>query len=163
MLGNIEGREGDNRGWDGWMASPTWWTWVWASSRTWWWTGKPGMLQSMGLQRVGHDWVTELTDWLFYCIYVPHLCSFIGWWTFRLPPCQSNLEREKWSWKKQTLWVQIILQIKNRYISMEQDKKPEINLCNFGQLIYNKGGKTVQWRKDSLFNKWCQENWTATC
>ena len=47
------GGEGDNRGWDGWMAQ---WTWVWASSRSWWWTGKPGMLQSMGLQRVGHDW-----------------------------------------------------------------------------------------------------------
>jgi len=47
-------------GWDGWMASPTWWTWVWASSGRWWWTGKPGMLQSVGLQRVGLDWVTEL-------------------------------------------------------------------------------------------------------
>ena len=47
---------------------------------------------------------------------------------------------------------------KQRYISMEQDEKLEINLCNFGQLICNKGGKTVQWRKDSLFNKWCQEN-----
>ena len=46
--------------WDGWMASPTWWTWVWASSRRWWWTGKPGMLQSMGSQRVRHDWATEL-------------------------------------------------------------------------------------------------------
>ena len=46
---------------------------------------------------------------------------------------------------------------------MEQDEKLEINLWNFGQLICNKGGKTVQWRKDSLFNKWCQENWTATC
>ena len=42
------------------MASLTWWTWVWASSRSWWWTGKPGVLQSMGSQRVGHDWVTEL-------------------------------------------------------------------------------------------------------
>ena len=52
--------EGDDRGWDGWMASPTQWTWVWASSRSWWWTGKPGMLQSMGSQRVGHDWATEL-------------------------------------------------------------------------------------------------------
>ena len=51
--------EGDNRGWDGWMASPTQWIWVWENSRTWWWTGKPGMLQSMGLQRVEHNWVTE--------------------------------------------------------------------------------------------------------
>ena len=45
---------------DGWMASPTRWTWVWASSDSWWWTGKPGMLQSMGSQRIGHDLVTEL-------------------------------------------------------------------------------------------------------
>ena len=54
------GREGDNRGWNGWMASPTRWTWVWVSSGSWWWTGKPGMLQSMGSQRIRHDWVTEL-------------------------------------------------------------------------------------------------------
>ena len=54
------GGEGDDRRWDGWMASPTWWTSVWASSRSSWWTGKPGMLQSMGLWRVGHDWATEL-------------------------------------------------------------------------------------------------------
>ena len=57
------GREGDNRGWDGWIASPTRWTWVWASSRSWWWTGRPGMLQSMGSQRVGHDWGTEI-NWI---------------------------------------------------------------------------------------------------
>ena len=54
------GGEGDARGWDDWMASPTRWTWVWVSSRSWWMTGKPGMLQSMGLQRVRHNWVTEL-------------------------------------------------------------------------------------------------------
>ena len=54
------GEEGDNRGWDGWMAWPTQWTWVWATSRSWWWTGRPGMLQSMGSQRVRHDWATEL-------------------------------------------------------------------------------------------------------
>ena len=54
------GGEGDDRGWDGWMASPTQWTWVWVSSRNWWWTGNPGMLQSMGLQRVGHEWATKL-------------------------------------------------------------------------------------------------------
>ena len=55
------GGEGDDRGWNRWMSSPTQWTWVWASSRSWWWTRKPGVLQSMGLQRVGHDWMTELT------------------------------------------------------------------------------------------------------
>ena len=52
--------EGDDRGWDGWMASLMQWIWIWVSSRSWWWTGNPGVLQSMGLQRVGHDWATEL-------------------------------------------------------------------------------------------------------
>ena len=54
------GGEGNDIGWDGWMASPKWWTLVWASSGCWWWTGKPGVLQSMWSQRVGHEWVTEL-------------------------------------------------------------------------------------------------------
>ena len=60
------GRKGDNRGWDSWMTSLlvhlTWWIWVWVGSGSWWWTGRSGVLQSMGLQRVGHDWATELTD-----------------------------------------------------------------------------------------------------
>ena len=55
----LKAREGDNRRQDGWMASLTQWTWVWVSSGSWWWTEKPGVLQSMGSQRVGHDWVTE--------------------------------------------------------------------------------------------------------
>ena len=54
------GGEGGNRGWDGWMASPTQWTWVWVDPGSWWWTGRPGVLQFMGLQRVGHNWATEL-------------------------------------------------------------------------------------------------------
>ena len=56
----LKAGEGDNRGWDGWMASPTRWAWVWASSGSWWWTGRPGMLQSIGSQGVGQDWATEL-------------------------------------------------------------------------------------------------------
>ena len=61
MLGEIgAGGEGDDRGWDGWMASLTRWTWVWVNSRSWWWTGRPGVLRFMGSQRVGHDWATEL-------------------------------------------------------------------------------------------------------
>ena len=59
--------KGYNRGWDGWMASPTQWTWVWINPGSWWWTGKVGVLQSMGLQRVGHDWA-EL-NW------TEHTCS----------------------------------------------------------------------------------------
>ena len=54
------GGEGDDRGWDGWMASPTRWTWVWVNSRSWWWTWRPGVLWFMGSQTVGHDWVNEL-------------------------------------------------------------------------------------------------------
>ena len=63
--------EGDDRGWDGWMASPTSWTWVWVSSGSWWWTGRPGMLQSMGL---------DATEWeLNWCI-----CMLYSWWIY--PP-----------------------------------------------------------------------------
>ena len=82
------GGEGDDRGWDGWMASLTWGTWVWASSRSWWWTGKPGMLQSLGLQRVGYDWVTELTELTVNLRIIRaetwgqhfHKLSIWGWW-----------------------------------------------------------------------------------
>ena len=56
----LKGGEGDDRGWDGWMASLTQWTWVWMDSWSWWWTGRPGVLRFMGSQRVGHDWATEL-------------------------------------------------------------------------------------------------------
>ena len=62
ILGKIEGRRRGDGGWDGWIAVLTQCTWVWASSSSWWWTGKPGMLQSMRSQRVGHDWAPELTN-----------------------------------------------------------------------------------------------------
>ena len=64
------GGEGDDRGWDGLIASPTQWTWVWVNSGSWWWTGKPGVLRFMGSQRVGQDWATEL-NWI-----VLHVLSF---------------------------------------------------------------------------------------
>ena len=71
------GGEWDDRGWDGWMASPTPWTWVWVGSRSWWWTGKPGVLQSTGSQRVGHGWATELN----WCVDL--ICLYTAKW---LPP-----------------------------------------------------------------------------
>ena len=55
------GGEGDDRGWDGCMASPTQWTWVWVYCGSWWWTGRPGVLRFMGLQRVRHNWATDLS------------------------------------------------------------------------------------------------------
>ena len=68
------GGEGDNRGWDGWMALLTQRTWVWVNSGSWWWTGKPGVLQSMGSQRVRHDRETEL-NWSFVKHHVPWRCD----------------------------------------------------------------------------------------
>ena len=80
------GGEGDDRGWDSWMVSLTQWTWVWVNSGTWWRTGRPGVLQFMGLQRVGHDWATEL-NWT-ECAHFPfilrnlfNLCQPKGWKT----------------------------------------------------------------------------------
>ena len=64
------GGDGDNRGWDGWMASSTQWAWVWVNSRSWWWIGSPGMLQSMELQRIGHNWATELNWILVYLMWL---------------------------------------------------------------------------------------------
>ena len=60
------GGEGDDRGWDGWMASLTRWTRVWVNSWSWWWTGRPGVVRFMGSQRVRHDWATEL-NWTYSC------------------------------------------------------------------------------------------------
>ena len=68
------GGEGDNRGWNGWMASSSQWIWVWVSSRNWWWTGRPDVLQSMGSQWVAHDWATEL-NWYIYIYTHIHVVS----------------------------------------------------------------------------------------
>ena len=73
------GREGDDRGWDGWMASPTRWTWVWVNSGSWWWTGRPGMLRFTGSQRGKHNWVTEL-NW-----------TELYWASFHVLTCQSYI------------------------------------------------------------------------
>ena len=69
------GGEGDNRGWDGWMASLTQWTWVWINSESWWWTATPGVLRSMGSQRVRQDWATEV-NWTDGLLPIRLLCPW---------------------------------------------------------------------------------------
>ena len=127
------GGEGDDRGWDGWMASPTRWTWVGASSGSCWCIGRPGVLPSMGLQRVRCDWATELNwTWLCTCI---HLLIILGhvfvdfflkpvlgeslWLSsalvrvcpggFRVAPCTVLSESDLLSWHQVALWLLVRL------------------------------------------------------
>ena len=94
MLGGIEGRRRRGRQrWDGWMASLTWWTWVWVNSGSWWWTGRPGMLRFMGSQRVGHDWATE-PNWTELMVDLQCCVNFF---------CAS-LARWPWVWASSGSW-----------------------------------------------------------
>jgi len=89
------GGEWDDRGWDGWMASPTQWIWVWVNFSSWWWTGRPGMLQFMGSQRIGLDWAAELNWCVLHLLY-----PFICWWTFSMLICLGYCKQccsELWS------------------------------------------------------------------
>ena len=82
----------EEKGWGGWMASPTWWTWVCVNSRSWWWTGRPGVLRFMGSQRVGYDWATEL-NWTNPMIGKP-FAFLASLFLFCLIP------QERWSWSE---------------------------------------------------------------
>ena len=84
------GGKGDDRGWDGWMVSPTRWTWVWVNSGSWWWIGRPDVLKFMGSQRVGHNWATEL-NWTELNTYIWNLKRW-NWWTY-LPGSNGNADK----------------------------------------------------------------------
>ena len=99
------GGEGDDRGWDGWMASPTQWTWVWVDSGSWLWTWRPGVLQFMGSQRVGHDWAAELN-----CIpFKGHKCMYMYYsYYINGVGLLCSCPRCPWTWQNQSL-VSVLL------------------------------------------------------
>ena len=129
------GGERDNRGWDGWIASPTQWTWVWVDSRSWWWAGRPSVLQFMGSQRVGHNWATKL-NWTYVTytemtIYfaVRHgkcnrpTCAILGLWlnnTLNISckpglPCKNNIISDFCNadiWKQIMTFVDMVIMSK---------------------------------------------------
>ena len=98
------GGKGDDRGWDGWMASRTRWTWVWVNSGSWWWAGSPGVLRFRGLQRVGHDWTTELnwTDCYNYFIKIWYFLrfDFLSYFTKKhTQSCTYVMYVTWWAWE----------------------------------------------------------------
>ena len=87
--------KGNDRGWDGWMASPTQWTWVSVKPGSWWWTGMPGVLQFMGFQRVKHDWVTELNWCMLSCFSCVRLFA-TPWTVARQAPLSLGFSRQEY-------------------------------------------------------------------
>ena len=121
--------EGDDRGWDGWMASPTRWTWFWVNSGSWWWTGRPGVLQFMGLQKVGHDWATEL-----------------NWYQKKL-----NLDTELHFTKSDSKFT-IHLYVKHKTIKLlENNTEENLHDLEFGNRFLHTISKALFWKKGNLY------------
>ena len=102
------GGEVDNRGWDGWMASLTRWMWVWVNSRSWWWTGRPGVLRFMGSQRVGYDWATELNWWFNkFCYILQHHHCQLPCTVFSVYLCYQKIEFDHILMCFEEIWVYV--------------------------------------------------------
>ena len=144
------------------MASPTWWTWVWVSSGSWWWTGKPGVLQSMGSQRVRHDWATELNWKLF--IYVSKLVTFKspGWeeWAERTRKKPTPIsEISDWSTKA---WASLALPVPKSVVVDKHSLRFSHVFLHKGLLlasIISVNPTPLVTQVEPLFNRWSNWRW----
>ena len=116
------GREGDGRGWNGWTASPTQWKWVWASSGNRWSTGRPGVLKSMGLQRVRHDRETEQNRWV-----IKIFLSFLYFLDELKPSLAARLIPLRWQRSVRKCVLSLVYQVWSRHTF------PWANYMNFNQ------------------------------
>ena len=141
MLGGIGGRRRrDDGGWDGWMASPTWWTWVLVNSGRWWWTGRPGVLQFLELQRVGHNWATEL-NWtccfiVWYQVYLLTDVTSI-WHPLLVQSCFTHIKNLlRWIWLSSIIswsisgnsWVATVFAVNTYFYIVKIGCKPELRI-----------------------------------
>ena len=133
------GGEGDDRGWDGWMASPTQWTWVWVDSRSWWWTVKPGMLQSVGSQRVRHDWATEL-----------------NWTKLNQTSCNWPLPTSPTSFWHVT---PLVCYMQPQWLFAPQVNFPNWSLCFTVPLVGLFNSQIFPWLTPSMMVILCQADW----
>ena len=157
MLEKIEGgRRRGFRGWDGWMASPTQWTWVWINSRSWWWKRRPSMLQSMGWQRVGHDWATELKwddcwvelSWIELKITNIYLSAFISGLNGGPPKvCPSPNPQDLWILP---MWQELIL----IYMDLERSLSRIVRECPKCSHICKVSGKRHRKVKEAMCPCW---------
>ena len=129
------GGEGDDRGWDGWMESPTQWTWVWVNCESWWWTGRPGVLQSMGSQGVGHYW---------------------DWTELMMPQC--DLEA-KWSQQQafSVLWVILIISHGRYWIDRYQEYIYIFSYWFLLVLMFLPLNRAQQNKKGLIYTIWVEE------
>ena len=126
------GGEGYDRGWDGWMTSLTQWTWVWVGSGNWWWTGRPGVLQSMGSQRITHNWATELN------------------WTELMWALKNKLSRKGWSLisgRYSQGWLPQLVSKKHFHLN-KHFEMVRFSFCFFfSYKVLNWAASSVQWKR----------------
>ena len=163
--------EGDDRGWDDWMASLTRWTWVWVNSGSWWWTGRPGVLRFMGSQRVGHNWATDLiwSDWLitlniFSCVlllkfaynFMMAVVIASTCLLFTLPITLCSKVCELWGLKRVSWMSYLFLISPRRYPDMKYGEKRE-KKYNVDKRIEQKTPKNtvrIILRVSKLYTEW---------